>query len=139
MHRTHKHFHFFLISHLPADLKRRSLVAPRPDHPRLMRKQLRRLLCPRSLRPGAVRSSGGEGKKTKTQTHPLPLYLPSARHLLLPQIRFSSLEPLLPFTVAADSLSLSLFLHPLCSLPRSLLPSRSSGLLWVWTDHSHNG
>lgn len=70
MHRTHnKHFHFFLISHLPAYLKRRSLVAApplhTPTHPCLMRKQLRRVLCPQSQRPGAVRSS--DGRKEKTQ------------------------------------------------------------------------
>lgn len=118
MHRTHKHFHFFLISHLPAYLKRRSLVAPppRPDHPRLMRKQLRRLLCPRSQRPGAVRLSDGEGEK-KAKTH-TDTHTPSAS---LPAFSSASASPsdLLLFSRTSSPL------HRGCrlSLPLSLSPS----------------
>lgn len=73
MHRTHKHIHFFLISHLPSYLKQRSLVAPptpRPPSPN------EKAITPSSLpqipaawRRSFVRWGVKKKRKTKNPTH----------------------------------------------------------------------
>lgn len=130
MHRTHnKHFHFFLISHLPAYLKRRSLVAPPhappTDPPSLNEKAITTVSLPPV--PAAWRRSfvRWEERKNPTKKPNTPAASPPA---------FSSASaspsdsPLFPRTSSPLhrgcrlSLPLSLFLHPLCSLPRFAPP-----------------
>lgn len=89
---TQKHF-FALFLHLSLTRGLKAVVISRPHPPSLNEKAITILPNPSGL---AALSEN------------LPPHLPSALHLLLSQIRFSSLEPLLPFTVAADSLSFSI-------------------------------